>query len=227
MKSKKINTSAFEDFDIDEEDIEREEELDRQDPDRLLPVDGTKEYWDELGKNDSFKEKTMLKIRVFFSRIRHMWYDLTNGIASCWRWKKVIWNDRTWGYSNIVDVLIFKLKIDREAFLKNDHTTSTAEMTSKMLEVITLLERWRSHDYYEKYRKAHDEKWGEDRTYFVKLRNGASLWKSERDDRLTEAEKEQESREFSENTKKAEQEKQHDLDVAFQIMTQELESWWD
>lgn len=201
------------------------EEIEEEDFDLTLNNEPTGErvYLDDLDTSFPWYKRMWWKI----SNLLYTWYDIENGIKSIMRWRNIVWRDRTWGYSNIIEILIFKLKMDREAFLRRNITTSTNEICGQMLEVITLLEKWSTYDYFEEYKKKHDEKWGEDKLYLLELNNGASEMRSDRDDRLTEDQKRIEKAEYFELLEQSEREKKHDLDVAFQIITQNIESWWD
>ncbi len=188
-----------------------------------------REYLDELGEHDSKWVKFKRYFSVKRTRLWHLWYDLKEGIKSLWRWKKVIWKDRTWGDNQIVDILIFKLKIDSEAMRKRDIVASADKTYDKMQQVIKLLERYNKDDYMSKYHKLHEEKWGEDRTYFIKSeeRNDWYEWKSERDEKLTPEQLEQEHKEYRAYMEKAAYEERKDLNDAFLIMKKNLPYWWD
>ncbi len=188
-----------------------------------------KEYLDELGDHDSRWVKIKRYFSVKKSKVWHLWYDLKEGIKSCWRWKGVIWKDRTWGDNQIVDILIHKLKMDSEAMRKRDIVQSVDKTYLKMQQVVNLLERYNKDDYMSKYNELHDAKWGEDRTYFVKSEehNDWCEWKSERDERLTPEQLEQEQAEYRVYSEKAAYEQRKDLNDALLIMKKNLPYWWD
>lgn len=191
------------------------------------PVTGEKIYWDDHFKAKGFKEKISVNFSVFRSRIRHAYYDFIAGIKSFWRWRKVIWKDRTWGNHQILDVLIFKLKIDAEAMRRNNRVEGSNDMYNEMMKVATLLENYNSKDYFTEYKKQHDAKWGEDRHYFLELKSGSYEWKSERDKVVTEEDLKLEGEEYFALRDKAEAERNNDLNEALKIMSEKIEYWWD
>lgn len=183
-------------------------------------------YLDDY-KPKTFFEKVKSKFSYYKTSLFHFKYDLIEGCKSLWRWRKIIWNDRTWGYDQILKILIFKLKIDSDAFLKNNRTTATTKMVAEMQEVIRLLERYKEDDYLKLEKIEHDAKWGEDKTYFVELESGDYEWKSERDGLLSPEDLKQEQEEFRERMLRAQEAKEADLKNALKIIRKKLEGWWD
>lgn len=216
---------------LKKEEIDNEDEdfdLYERDPDQMLPLTGEKIYWDDdERKNKTFIEKVKRKMSYYKTKIWHEYYDFREGIKSLWRWRKVIWKDRTWGNHQILDILIFKLRIDAEAMKKREIVEGIHETYEQMTKVATLLENYNNDEYFNKHREKHDEKWGEDKHYFVELRSGHFEWKSERDDRLSAEDLEKEKEESNNLREIAQQERKNDLKEAFKIMNDKLDEWWD
>ncbi len=189
--------------------------------------DGKKLYLDEYFKDKTFLQKIKSKLSYWRTKTLYSWYDLKNGIKSMFRWRKATWNDRTWGHSQIITILIFKIKMDRDAIKSRDILEGTDARIESMTQVIALLEKYNSFDYDEEFRIGHEAKWGKDRHYFIELEDGNFEWKSERDDELAEDKLKIEQDEHLKNMEAAEQLKKRDLDEAFTIMKQELDNWWD
>lgn len=171
------------------------------------------------------KFKNFFKFR--YRKIVDNYYDIKYGIKSMWRWRKAIWQDRTWGDRAILNILIFKLKLDAAAFKNRNIIEDSEIVANQMLEVATLLEKYQNNKYGDAARKAHDEKWGEDEHYFVELLSGHFEWKSERDDRLNATDLEQEHLESRAIMENAEIERHADLKKALQLLEENLETWWD
>lgn len=217
MFGKKLKIKVEEDF---EEDFER-------DPDSMTPLTGEKIYWDDYFTSKTFVEKVRTKFSVYKSKIWHSYYDFVEGIKSLWRWKKIIWKDRTWGNHQILDILIFKLKMDAEAMKKREIVEGIDETYEQMMRVATLLEKYNNDEYFTKYREEHDKKWGEDKHYFVELKSGNFEWKSERDDTLSEEDLLKEKDEYNNLREVSRTERENDIKEAFKIMQEKIDEWWD
>lgn len=189
--------------------------------------DGKKLYLDDYFKDKTVFQKIKSKLSYLQTKTLYSWYDLKNGIKSLYRWRKAIWNDRTWGHSQIIDILIFKIKMDRDAIKSRDLLEGTDARVESMTKVIGLLEKYNSFDYDEEFRISHEAKWGKDRHYFIELEDGNFEWKSESDEKLTEEELNIKHDEQMKNTEAAEQLRKRDLGDAFTIMQRELDNWWD
>jgi hypothetical protein len=189
--------------------------------------DGKKLYLDEYFKDKTFSQKIKSKLSYWRTKTLYSWYDLKNGIQSMFRWRNAIWIDRTWGHSQIIDILIFKIKMDHDAIKSRGILEGTDARVESMTNVIALLEKYNSFDYDEEFRIKHETKWGKDRHYFLELEDGNFEWKSERDEELPEDKLEIKRDEFRKNVEAAEQLRKKDLAEAFAIMQRELDNWWD
>lgn len=172
-------------------------------------------------------EKVKSKFSYYKTTIWHAKYDFVEGCKSLYRWRKIIWQDRTWGNHQILKILIFKLKIDSDAFEKNAHFDNIGHEVAQMREVVRLLERYNEDEYLRTEKKEHDAKWGEDRTYFLELEDGNFEWKSERDDKLSPEDLKIEQEEMREVIQRARDAKEADLKNALKIIRKNIERWWD
>jgi hypothetical protein len=189
--------------------------------------DGRKLYLDDYFKDKTVLQKIRSKLSYLRTKISYSWYDLINGIKSMYRWRKAIWNDRTWGSSQIITILIFKIKMDRDAIQRRNLMEGTDARIESMNQVIAILEKYNSFDYDEEFRMNHEAKWGKDRHYFLELKDGNFEWRNERNEELTEDKLEIKQDELLRNIKAAEQLRKKDLADALFIMQREIDNWWD
>lgn len=56
---------------------------------------------------------------------RHSWFNsfksFFNGLYNFWKFRKIIFRDRFWDYSFLVEILVFKLKDMEDNWVKNTH----------------------------------------------------------------------------------------------------------
>jgi hypothetical protein len=66
----------------------------------------------EYLENSSSLKLTWEDIKFWYNNlyIFDLWYNLKNGIKNFWKYKGVIWKDRWYDYSFIIELLKFKLK---------------------------------------------------------------------------------------------------------------------
>jgi hypothetical protein len=89
-------------------------------------------------------------------------YPINNffkGINNFWKWRKIIWGDRWWDYSFLLNILYFKLKIMEEHWGRDTHYVKDYEEKELLKKLITDLE-WILDDtkefddgYLEEYKK--------------------------------------------------------------------------
>jgi hypothetical protein len=213
--SKKLNKR----FDI--------EDIEKYDLSTDLPVTGKKLYIDDYFKDKTFLEKVKIRFTYYKNKIWHSWYDFIEGIKSLWRWKKVIWKDRTWGNHQILDILIHKIEIDANAMYKRDIVEEADISYEQMMRVVTLLKRYNDDNYYTKAKDKHNEKWGEDKQYFIELQSGNCEWKSEREDVLSPEDLVIEREEYNQILLDARDKRKEELKEALSIIEKHVDEWWD
>ena len=186
---------------------------------------GEKHYL--FADNDSALMKFFNWFKYLPYRLKMAYYETTESFRSLYRWRKMAWRDRTWGDANIIDVLAFKIEMDCAAIKRRDISWDTTQRVETMSRVVELLKRYNEDDYSTPLRAIHDAKWGPDEHYTMELMNGNHEWLSERDDRLTAEQIEEEKPDFRTYTTLAEQQRHADLTEALEIIKNNLTSWWD
>ena len=86
------------------------------------------------------------------------------GLKNLFAWFPIVWKDRDWDKHYIMEMLIFKLKRNRQYMIDHGHLVNDKQIAS-MTECIDLLEM--VHNEWENYEepaaKKHAEKWGTQR----------------------------------------------------------------
>lgn len=90
---------------------------------------------------------------------RYIWdpsYNFKYGVKNLWKWRKVIWKDRDWGYDGLFAVMEAKIDMFRKKFNENQYVVDVVFMNRDLLIVIKLLQRIREDWYGMEYTKYHD-----------------------------------------------------------------------
>jgi hypothetical protein len=159
-------------------------------------------------------------------------YNIQNGVRNLIRWMPTIWKDRDWDGSYILTILIKKIELQRETIINNKivHQDELKVMDGDMSKCLELLKKANDEwgNYEEPLVDQHDKKWGKREFDFVPIED-KNLFEMklnyERD--LTDEEKEQERKDFSEGLEKARRERERDLAEAMGIIARHVDEWWD
>lgn len=159
-------------------------------------------------------------------------YNIQNGVRNLIRWMPTIWKDRDWDGSYILTILIKKIELQRETIINNKivHQDELKVMEGDMSKCLELLKKANDEwgNYEEPLVDQHDKKWGKREFDFVPIED-KNLFEMklnyERD--LTDEEKEQERKDFSEGLEKARRERERDLAEAMGIIARHVDEWWD
>lgn len=164
----------------------------------------------------------------FYEKPSTWWYNFKKNVKNLYVYRKIIWNDRTWGYDKLIDLIIFKLRLDANAFEKRNITESSATHVQEMRECANLLEKWIKDEYMDKYSEKHNEKWGKSDMIFETIdSDGTSRLINDTDEKLSPELREQKRTEYNEYSELADLERKRDLNNALRIMALHIEEWWD
>lgn len=166
------------------------------------------------------------------SAIMDLKYDIENGIRNLILWAPTIWKDRNWDGYYILTILIKKIELQRECIMKNNiiHPEELKVMDDDMSRCISLLKK--VNDGWENYKKPfideHDKKWGKTNFEFVPVEETNNFSMEIRNSRdLSDADKEQERKEYLDGMSKAEEQRKKDLKEAMNIIASHVDEWWD
>lgn len=85
--------------------------------------------------------------RTFFKNVSHIYHDIVCGFRNIFRWIPVIWFDRDWDYSDLLEVMEFKLKRMSKC-LENGHLLNSPRYARQTQIAALLCKRIREDDYY-------------------------------------------------------------------------------
>lgn len=156
--------------------------------------------------------------------IKRAWYKIQ--LLYSW-YKEVLKDDTDYDYSDYRRVIQFKLKRMYLHFTTCTRVNENKEQFKALKECIDILGRLLEDDYEKPFREAHDKKWGELKTEFVKV--GGSKYSRmlfSRPKAITETEKRQEQKEDMRNFRKATTLKEHDRERLYFLLHKYEENWW-
>lgn len=158
-----------------------------------------------------------------FTKIRHAYYNIKNGLHNLWRWLPVIWKDRS--YDGVFLLIIMRHKLDM--MVRDFRTTGMPyegieNDIQNMLECISHLDALIEEDVDDFVDQKLEEKWGE-----------ADI--SVGEDGVIEVERpgietEEDEKECWENrkqlTEEAMEEESRRAEKAMQIIAENFRKWW-
>lgn len=163
-----------------------------------------------------------------------LWSDLYHpircvvyGIRNLYAYFPLIWHDRDWDYSCMLD--LWELKFQRMAHqhLVYGNHVGHVEMARQLRMCAQLCARIRDDNYAEADAEAHDKKWGESHHVFLPTGHGTSEWRTARLNVRNDRDKENERKEFMAYINKAEQQRANDLKLLGDTIATYCLHWWD
>jgi hypothetical protein len=150
--------------------------------------------------------------------------DFFRGVKNLKYWFKVIWNDRYWDSYYLFVILCHKLSDMEKNFRKNQITASSEEDADNIKICIDALKRLMEDEHEEISSKEHDEKWGE---LITTIDETTGQWNFTRKNIKTQQDKQQETTEHDNYMKKAEEQRQDDLNLICDTIKKKSFGWWD
>src|SRR5690625_5293421 len=156
-----------------------------------------------------------------WSRISSLYRNVIYGIRNIIKWFPIIWKDRDWDEYYLMKILSFKLGEMSKLHLNDGSYDNSSQVASRLLEASRLSDRIAEDDYI-------DEAFGDNRYLIDKI-------KVELIDTNEEGVKEvaftgltDEERKELDRLRKLEDELlERDIERLFDIMKQDLRSWWN
>jgi len=145
------------------------------------------------------------------------------------KYSKFLRKNYDWDYNYIIDLLRYKIKRVRKYIKKHDiiEKQTLDEIVSQMTETEQLLERVVSYDYGSDLEREFIEKFGGKIRYNTKFKKNHVL-EIERDySEINENQMEEAKKEFEQMREREFELRKADLKKAFDLMTENIWSWWD
>lgn len=165
-----------------------------------------------------------------FSEVRIFFRNLYIGFRNIIEWIPIIWKDRDWDKDYIMEILIYKLKRNRQYMIDHGHVVNDNQILT-ITECIDLLEK--VHNEWENYEepayRKYEEKWGKSDYYTEPSKENFNCYvlKDHNDERYTEEELEKKSKDFLLSSKIGNLKRKRDFKHAMEIFVDEFDSWWD
>ena len=139
-------------------------------------------------------------------------------------WTAFLKDDYDFDYAGILRVLLYKLKRTRECIIKNNVICkkSISEIKHEISEVERLLQRVYNDDYYDKYDRELNKRFGR-RLYIKSFENGLVCYKLDTSNARTRAHIRASARAF----RLADLDKKRDFKLACKLMADNIWKWWD
>lgn len=146
-------------------------------------------------------------------------------------WKKILQDDQDCDWVYIVKILQFKLKRTRKSILKNKVIVDAKEIGKQIKTVEKLLQKV-IEDNYDSEQISHVEKRFGKRKLKLKFKkqegskNSIAIFTTNWDN-YSEKKKEKVEKHYRKALKKAEKNRQNDLNQAMSLLALNLRNWWD
>jgi hypothetical protein len=167
-----------------------------------------------------------------FSKIKLQFKIFSIGIRNLIKWFPIIWNDRDFDRSYIMNILLFKMRNTRD-FIRDFgyvEDTEREKIVRTMTECIDLLNR--VHNEFESYQEpelARFEKvWGKSEFEFVPIEGSTSYKMIDRsEEKLTEEQKVKRNHDYRIHINIAENNRKREFNHAMSIFVENYDFWWD
>jgi hypothetical protein len=143
----------------------------------------------------------------------------------------LVWRDRDWDKTYIMEPLLFKLRRHIEYMKLHGYDADASGKILTMSECLELLEKVNDEwtNYEGPAHLKHEEKWGKSEYYTVPCEDlpGYVQIMNRNEERYTEEELKQKNKELMLTIRIAQNNRQKDFKVAMEIFTQNFDTWWD
>lgn len=182
----------------------------------------------------------IMKQNTLYKRIKIYFRDFKQGIKNLIRYFKIIWKDRDWDFGYTVKLLRFKLQNQSKYFegdnyrSDSDYQVSRLKLADKLLSIYTLEPGSLSEQYYDAEKQEVEDAGYGYKFEFVEIPNtkhkeGGPYYELERAfyQDLNEDEKDKAAQFISEVRKKYRNKEEKAKKLAWKLINQHLENWWD
>jgi hypothetical protein len=104
-------------------------------------------------------------------------YQLKQGIINLIRWFPIIWGDREFDYSFLLDIMSFKMKLMSEMHRKHNESINAEEIAKQLAKCAELAKRISIDNYDTKTMEEHEEMMEKELDLlFSKMRKNIRTW---------------------------------------------------
>lgn len=167
-------------------------------------------------------------IEIYCERyIQIPYYNVKWGIKNFWKWKGVIWKDRNYDYHYLLNVMRFKIQDMLNEYNRVNRYIGQEKDKQSLQTCLYLLNRLVDQNYGENVFYFHDRKWGEIKVDWEETDNSDMLTLvTDRDNIVTEEDKEKERKEFLRLIKHENYLERQDIEYLFKLMSKHVRKWW-
>jgi hypothetical protein len=170
----------------------------------------------------------------FLRKIKAFRYQTTEGIRNLIKWFPIVWKDRDFDSSYIMEILLFKMKNTRDLLNKtlNENSDDERERSTRLIsECIDLLSKVHNDyvSYIEPEMERFEEKWPKIQNELIPVEGRPRMYQmidvSEK--LLTEEQIEDREHALRIHYKIAENNRKRDFENAMAIFVENYDYWWD
>jgi hypothetical protein len=146
------------------------------------------------------------------------WYHFQCGVRNLWAYRRIIWGQREWDYSSLLELMEFKMRRMGTGIRDADIHVGSQRTAKQLLVCAELCRRIRMDEYYGNLTGPTDF-----RSWFTPSEHGTYEWHSEtyrNGVKMTDAE-------MRRYCKMAERNRKNDLDYLCRVMSKHFLEWWD
>lgn len=160
--------------------------------------------------------------------IKQPFRSFKQSIKQLWLWLPIIWKDRDWDHTYIYRILKFKIENTRKLNQRNMRHVGVDREIYNMWVCELLIDRLIKDDYFDSFGEIHDRKWGKSSftTKYSEQHKGYELIFN-RDNVITEEDKEQEKKEYRKYLLLSKRNRDNDRKYLFELLERRIDNWWD
>ena len=188
---------------------------------------------DPIQDDDNFIKKAFYWLKEnTYDRWYGIYYRFRSKLTRAYSYAKFGWNNHDWASNYTLELMMFKLR-RLQSCLNNGNSIQNDEDVKALQDILKVLNRLSKGRYDRKYRKIHDKKWGELRTWFTPVStssgklSGSSMWNHARANARSEEELKQERIDSSDCFYKAKADREADYERLGILMKGHFDNLWD
>ena len=168
-----------------------------------------------------------MKIERIKDKLETLYYNIKYGCINIIQWLPIVWNDRDWDHYYLMKLLEFKLFKKAKLFKKYGNHLDSNKQAKQLKKCAEIFKRLYEDEYTSESFIEHDKKWGNLKMSFEKIDKEFSEIIFNRKNIKTEEDKIKERHESNICWEKGYENQKKDLKEVFQIMHDNILSWWD
>jgi hypothetical protein len=162
------------------------------------------------------------EIRGFIRNIKHIPYQIKQGVKNIIIWLPIIWKDRDFDHSYMYEIMYFKLRNMQKFFESNNTMCANSNCRARQIMIAkNLCKRLIEQNYLSNALTNYESKYGDNYDFHFEPVEGKPFH------RLVWDWTEKQEKEFKKASDHSEYMEQQDLNYLFTHMRKYIQGWWD